>query len=583
MKKHSLLCRITTISTLLVSLLMIGFLGWLFFKEPVSAYSLRPALGSAVTQPNVRSLTADEGSPTGVRKEYLLYFDEEIKHDCHLVFYSLHHYVDVYLGDELLYSLQPGEDQRFGKTLGANWVSVPLYPSDTGKYLQVVIKPVYSSFIDWEPEFLIGSQYSIYVNLLRSYLVPLFLSSMTFFAGILLLCLSIYNHFVLKRFISLTRLGIFSMLMGLWELCDLPISSYIFPQYAIFFFYTSIAILMLGFIPLMHFMSTKLSSDSSRLLDIMASATAIVAFVQLVLQLANIIDFRESLMVTHIMLVLDALCMLGNVLYDHIRYPQKNSLIRSRHLYSLCVVGILLDLITFLVRGSSVGLVYSLAAFLLYVVFTSLILLLDYADQIRQLKEQELELVEKRLAITLSQIRPHFIYNSLGAIRELCRQDPEEAREAITAFTTYLRGNMDSLQSRSLIHFEKELSHVQTYLKLEQLRFGESLRVSYELKERDFFLPSLTLQPLVENAVKHGICVREEGGRVHISTERLDNNAVVIRVADDGVGFDASADMGPEHIGIANVTSRLQQQAGASLSIESTPGIGTVATVTLPQ
>ena len=228
MKKHSLLCRVTTISTIFVSILMIVFLGWLFFKEPVSAYSLRPALGSAVAQPNVRSLTADEGSPTGVRKEYLLYFDEEIKHDGHLVFYSLHHYVDVYLGDELLYSLQPGEDQRFGKTLGANWVSVPLYPSDAGKYLQVVIKPVYNSFVDWEPEFLIGSQYSIYVNLLRSYLVPLFLSSMTFFAGILLLCLSIYNHFVLKRFISLTRLGVFSMLMGLWELCDLPISSYIF-------------------------------------------------------------------------------------------------------------------------------------------------------------------------------------------------------------------------------------------------------------------------------------------------------------------------------------------------------------------
>lgn len=583
MKKHSLLCRITTISTLFVSFLMLVFLGWLYLNEQVSDYSLREPLGSTVVLPNVRSETADEASPTGMRKEYLLYFNANNDRDCHLIFYSLHHYVEVHLGDELLYSLQPTDQHKIGKTLGCNWVSVPLYQSDANKYIKVVITPVYKSFRDWDPEFMMGSQYSIYVNLLSKYLVPLILASMTFFTGIILICLAIYNHFVLKRFVSLTRLGIFSMLMGLWELCDLPLAPFLYPRHAIFFFYTSIAILMLGFIPLIKFMSTKLSHESSRILDIAATATAVVSFIQLLLQAANIIDLRESLMVTHVFLVVDSLCMLGSVLYDHIRYPSRITFVRSRHLYLLCVFGILLDLITFIVRGSSVGLVYSLASFLLYVVFTTLTLLLDYTDQIRRLKDQEVELVERRLAITLSQIRPHFIYNSLGAIRELCRQDPEEAREAITAFTTYLRGNMDSLQSRSLIHFEKELSHVQTYLKLEQLRFGESLQISYELKELDFFLPTLTLQPLVENAVKHGICAREEGGHVHISTERLEDNSVLIRVADDGVGFDATADMGPEHIGIANVKSRLQQQAGATLSIESTPGIGTVATVTLPQ
>lgn len=197
-------------------------------------------------------------------------------------------------------------------------------------------------------------------------------------------------------------------------------------------------------------------------------------------------------------------------------------------------------------------------------------------------KELRIELEREKTAVLLSQIQPHFLYNSLGAIRELCRQDPEEACEALNAFSDYLRGNMDSLKSEHVIHFSKELSHVKTYLQLEKLRFGDNLKVVYEIQTDDFLLPPLTVQPLVENAVKHGICSKEDGGCVTLRTERVDGR-IKITVMDDGIGFQPSDINEQERIGIQNVKKRVQYVGNGQLEIESEPGKGTIAVIWFPE
>lgn len=115
----------------------------------------------------------------------------------------------------------------------------------------------------------------------------------------------------------------------------------------------------------------------------------------------------------------------------------------------------------------------------------------------KQLAKAEKQLYESRISVMLSQIQPHFLYNSLNAIRGLCRKDPEQAREAIGSFSEYLRGNMDSLNKREPIPFIRELSHIENYLKLEKFRFGDELKVNYDIKEKNFFIPALSVQPLV--------------------------------------------------------------------------------------
>ena len=200
----------------------------------------------------------------------------------------------------------------------------------------------------------------------------------------------------------------------------------------------------------------------------------------------------------------------------------------------------------------------------------------------KQLAKAEKQLYESRISVMLSQIQPHFLYNSLNAIRGLCRKDPEQAREAIGSFAEYLRGNMDSLNKREPIPFIRELSHIENYLKLEKFRFGDELKVNYDIKEKNFFIPALSVQPLVENAVKHGICEKENGGTLTLKTYR-DGEYIVIEVNDDGIGFDAekliSEDKERSHIGIQNTRERLKQMIGASLTIESLPGKGTVAKI----
>lgn len=207
-----------------------------------------------------------------------------------------------------------------------------------------------------------------------------------------------------------------------------------------------------------------------------------------------------------------------------------------------------------------------------------------YLDREYELAEQERELSESRTAVMLSQIQPHFLYNTLCVIQAMCTDDPPAAAQTTAEFADYLRGNLDSLRRKEPIPFEQELQHTQIYLSLEQKRYDERLRVEYDIRADGFLLPALTLQPVVENAVKHGVSEREEGGTVRISTEET-KRAYTITVRDDGVGFDVSAVKhdGRSHIGISSVRERLAAMCGGTLEIESTPGEGTTALITIPK
>lgn len=206
------------------------------------------------------------------------------------------------------------------------------------------------------------------------------------------------------------------------------------------------------------------------------------------------------------------------------------------------------------------------------------------AEQELLLRERERELAESRIEILLSQIQPHFLYNTLAAIRQLCDTDPRQAQEAVTEFSDFLRANMASLTRKQPIPFEQELRHVKNYLSLEQRRYGERLRVTYEIGASGFSLPPLSVQPLVENAVRYGAAQRVTGGAVAVRT-RETPDAYVVTVQDDGPGFKLPGKGEDErsHVGLQNVRSRLQAMCGGTLTIESVPSGGTAAVISLPK
>jgi hypothetical protein len=192
-------------------------------------------------------------------------------------------------------------------------------------------------------------------------------------------------------------------------------------------------------------------------------------------------------------------------------------------------------------------------------------------------------LADKRISIMLSQIKPHFLYNALTAIAQLCSEDPEKAKSATINFSAYLRSNMQSIEHEGFISFKNELNHIKSYLDLEKAIYGSTLNVVYNIGTDNFSLPPLTVQPIVENAVKHGIGRKVGGGTVTISTAET-GDSFIITISDNGAGFIPADTIDErEHIGTVSVRNRLRQQCNATLELSSEPEIGTTAVIKIPK
>jgi sensor histidine kinase YesM len=205
-------------------------------------------------------------------------------------------------------------------------------------------------------------------------------------------------------------------------------------------------------------------------------------------------------------------------------------------------------------------------------------------EQRKAILDQEREINEMQIRLVISQIQPHFLYNSLNTIYYLCEKDVSLAQEAINHFSNYLRGNMNALGASKPVDFEVELNHVKNYLALEEMRFGDELQVVYDIETTDFLIPSLCLQPLVENAVKHGVGKKLGGGTVTIRVKEMSDSYEVI-VEDDGVGYAVGErkEDGRTHVGIENVRNRIERMVHGSLFVRSEIGRGSVAVIHIPK
>lgn len=226
------------------------------------------------------------------------------------------------------------------------------------------------------------------------------------------------------------------------------------------------------------------------------------------------------------------------------------------------------------------GLLFTIASQLYFLIVETI----RHNKEMAEYEKVQHELLQMRVAIMVSQIQPHFLYNSLTSIAQLCEKNPSQAKKATIEFADYMRHNMNSLKDEKPVPFEKELSHLKTYLWLEKMRFGDDLQIEFDIKATDFLIPSLAIQPLVENAVKHGVGMKEDGGTVRISTEEFTDRFEVV-VSDDGVGFDPDSPKkdGRIHVGMENVCNRLKTMCDATVDIKSAVGKGTTVTIKIPK
>ena len=202
------------------------------------------------------------------------------------------------------------------------------------------------------------------------------------------------------------------------------------------------------------------------------------------------------------------------------------------------------------------------------------------SDQIERDLSHQREIAQERLSVMVLQMRPHFIYNTLMTIHSLCRLDPQKARQVTMDFADYLRKNFNAIASDRAIPFSTELEHTRAYLAVEQSQYDDMLVVDWDTPFIRFRLPPLTLQPIVENAVKHGMDPDGEPLSISIRTRHTDAGTEII-VEDNGTGFDPSDESKP-HTTLMNIRQRLEMMCGGSLTIMPRDGGGTVVTVTIP-
>ncbi|MGP0586028.1 ATP-binding protein [Paenibacillus timonensis] len=207
-----------------------------------------------------------------------------------------------------------------------------------------------------------------------------------------------------------------------------------------------------------------------------------------------------------------------------------------------------------------------------------------------QLKASVNHAKDAEIAFLRSQINPHFLYNALNSIAELCLEDPEQAEELTLQLSQYLRGSFDFKQLDSLSTLKNELELVSAYVHIEQARFGSRLQVEYEMDaDTSLRIPPLVLQPLVENAIRHGVMSQLKGGKVKLTAKELPDAGVYFAVVDDGAGITEEKleeirgkDMNRKGVGLWNISQRLRLLYGEGLQIVSTPGQGTTVSFMIP-
>ena len=267
---------------------------------------------------------------------------------------------------------------------------------------------------------------------------------------------------------------------------------------------------------------------------------------------------------------------------------------KERWLY----IGSLLPLIAFFVDavGIWVGIwnsgVASQYIFVVLLIVSAVMVLqlipknINAATKARELEIEKItlnaQLTETRVSTMMSQIRPHFIYNTLGSIEQLCKLDPIMAGDLVHNFAKYLRGNFGELDNPKPILMSQEMEHVKHYISIEKVRFPD-MTFTFEMNSEDFNIPALTVQPIVENAIKHGLMKLPKGGTIKVVSYDTETDHC-ISVVDDGVGFDTNALLDDrKHLGLRNIRERLKVMVNGSLEIESTVGVGTRVLVKIPK
>lgn len=318
-----------------------------------------------IVQSNVK---AAPGTPVGIQKEYILKPELTAGSENSLIFYQVHHSVELYLEEELVYSLMPETGGLSGGSVGCSWIVFPLRAGDAGLEIRVVLTPLYGEVKDRVPEFFVGSSHAVFRKQIGEDFLDIILGSLALIVGIVFAFISLATMVVYRRTNSLMYLGCFSAFMGLWKLTDIRSATILFPQNPALTAALSLIMLPMAATSFAFFIQEEIGHGRYRFLNFVCVISACVTIGQLLMQGAGIRSLRENLILSHGVIFLTVLAVGWIVILETVRSKPNRKLFVTCLCFILCIVATVADVLYFYLSGSSNHITSTLMIFLVYVV-----------------------------------------------------------------------------------------------------------------------------------------------------------------------------------------------------------------------
>ena len=456
-----------------------------------------------------------------------------------LVSRNYHMKIIVSVDGEELYRYPEEESGIFSRVLVDDWNVINLRPDMAGKVIEVKFVATRAGFSGYIRPVYFGIGDSIIRYLKEKYTLFFITGVSILIAGLVLLLLGLFYYKYDKSPLQPIS-GIMLLITGIWltSRSKMPILGMGSTETFIACF------LALTLVPLaLAIYSMVRFPDKNQKITGALVFIDIVYFMVSTAALITKYTIQELALPAYIMMAINALY----VVYNLWGYAfGKESLRRSKRdvlkdrieviASILMLIGFVIETVAYTDELMTEVNIINRIAFNIYAAGHVAKLIIDSYNGVKDRTAAISKLHESQVALLMGQIQPHFIFNTLSSIRTLIKVDPDTAYEMVYNFSNYLRANVDNISNMTGIKMAAEVEHIKSYVNIEKVRFGDRVNIEYDVQVKDFMVPPLSIQPIVENAIKHGICVRPEGGTVWIRSYPTEYYNVV-EVEDDGVGF----------------------------------------------
>lgn len=536
-----------------------------------------------------------------------------------MVLMNYHLRLSAYIDGEQIYSFPRETQVHTDSVITNDWNMIYIPQDAAGKEITLKFYGGLAGFNGYISPVLFGEDNAILASLRLQYVLPYILGMTLVVIGILLIAVStVYN----KSFVNKSHflLSFIFIAVGIWfsDRSRMPI---LIVGSSMKFF---VAFSVLALVPLLLtlYAGDRFPEHNQTVINILTVVDIVLAVSLYLVVMLRIKPVHAIIQYVYLTILVSCIYLVYLMWYHAFgkghRWLNPVQLNSARIEFLSAIITIAMSILSILIDAvtsnnwssshrewSGIGNMQMFAV-IIFAFFHLIVILYNSYYGVLESESVQKKLHDSQLQLMMGQIQPHFMFNTLSSIRTLIKVNPDVAYDMVYDFSNYLRANVDNLTNMDGIQFSAEVSHIESYVAIEKVRFGSRLNVEYDIQESEFMVPPLSIQPLVENAIKHGVCKRPEGGTVWLRSYR-DGTDYIVEVQDDGVGIaperlesilsgglpdnesgghillTGNGSEDHKSTGMRNIITRLKEMSNATLEITSEVGKGTMIKVIFPQ